>query len=578
MPVLTGELSTPTLTDVQLDGFDGLMVAVTDLPSGLSPGRPGDNRETLVRRLLHWHLQIQQFSKIPVFDTCYVEPVACGDRFYTVVPCQDAQASGTALKWALDSLARFLREQETGEEDPDAHKSAFDDAVANLRRYRVAGVNTFHFLQAASALNLPVQRLTSRVFCFGTGVHSRWLDSSISDRTSGLGAGIALNKYQTATLLRRSGLPAPTHKLVKSAEQSVEAAKTLGYPVVVKPADKEQGNGVAAHLLNEQSVTSAYTRAAKLSANVLVEKHFYGQDYRLTVFHDRVVKIENRRAGGVTGDGRHPIRDLVAQLQQTPRFRKALRDFGKTMVELDQEALELLEEAGLTPDSVPADGEYVCLRRQANISTGGSHVYVPLEEAHPDNRKLAVNATSALRLDMAGVDLIIPDIGRSWLETGAIVCEINAQPQIGKITTPHIYTDILAELMGGNGHVPVHLLVYRNRAPALEQVLEAGRARGCNAVSTVEGVWLQERRVAMGFASGFDAARALLANVDTRAGLCLLSFAEIMQFGLPTHIMESVTLSGFEADNAPAAPDMDSFLKIIEPHSSRPIVYEASIP
>ena len=53
-----------------------------------------------------------------------------------------------------------------------------------------------------------------------------------------------------------------------------------------------------------------------------------------------------------------------------------------------------------------------------------------------------------LDLDLAGVDLIIPDLSRSWTECGALICEINARPEIGRNTTPTIHDRMLDELLG----------------------------------------------------------------------------------------------------------------------------------
>jgi len=49
---------------------------------------------------------------------------------------------------------------------------------------------------------------------------------------------------------------------------------------------------------------------------------------------------------------------------------------------------------------------------------------------HPDNRAMAAAAVAAFDLDIAGIDLRMPDISRSWREVGAGICEVNPQPNL----------------------------------------------------------------------------------------------------------------------------------------------------
>jgi hypothetical protein len=73
-------------------------------------------------------------------------------------------------------------------------------------------------------------------------------------------------------------------------------------------------------------------------------------------------------------------------------------------------------------------------------------------QAHPDNLELALKATAALRLDVAGVDLLLPDIARSYQETGGVICEVNAKPQF---SSGLAHRDILQQLLPHQGRIPV---------------------------------------------------------------------------------------------------------------------------
>jgi cyanophycin synthetase len=64
-----------------------------------------------------------------------------------------------------------------------------------------------------------------------------------------------------------------------------------------------------------------------------------------------------------------------------------------------------------------------------------------------------------LHLDLAGVDILMKDISESWLNTDAYICEVNAQPQLGSLTSKHIYSIILQEYIQNDGKIPIILVL-----------------------------------------------------------------------------------------------------------------------
>ena len=98
-----------------------------------------------------------------------------------------------------------------------------------------------------------------------------------------------------------------------------------------------------------------------------------------------------------------------------------------TLVEVDDEVLHHLAREGRTPETVPEAGQTITLRALPNLSAGGTAIDVT-DDVHPENRDLAVRAVETIGLRLGGVDLLMPDIGRSYREVGGGICEVNGIP------------------------------------------------------------------------------------------------------------------------------------------------------
>lgn len=313
--------------------------------------------------------------------------------------------------------------------------------------------NTMTFLSEAHAMHIPWVHIDQNVYQFGWGRRSRWLDSSFTDETTTISTRLARDKVACARVLRNAGLPVPEHLAVKSAEEAVKAAQTLGMPVVVKPANLDGGNGVWAGLQTDLEVEQAYQDTVKLSSRVLVEKFIEGDDYRIRVHKGRIIGVVIRKPAAVVGDGVHSIQSLIDQINRdrvntSPQDNRLERGFKPIVV--DKEVHHWLQSQGVALADVPKPDHHIRLRGAANVNLGGTTWEVG-QMAHPDNLALAVQAAAALRLDLAGVDLLLPDIARSWKETGGVVCEVNAQPQF---SSGDAHRKVLEQLVQKQGRIP----------------------------------------------------------------------------------------------------------------------------
>lgn len=391
----------------------------------------------------------------------------------------------------------------------DPIKASLKKLVAAYQSAAPTGVNSLRFLQSAHDLGMPWRHVANNVFQVGWGQRSRWLDSTFTDETPVISTVLARDKMACIKVLNDAGLPVPKHHHVRTVEQALEAAKTLGYPVVVKPADLDGGRGVFAGLKTPASVEKAFAAASALSKRILVEQFIEGNDYRLQVFKGEVFWVTHRRPAKVVGDGASTIEALIEQINRERAVPNPDPDptieLGSKPIIVDDEVQDWIADQGLSLKSVPDKGQLVRLRGAANVSSGGTRLPVT-SSAHPDNVALAVKAAAVMRLDVAGIDFLVPDIATSWRDTGGAICEVNAQPQL----SGHLQLELLPKLVRNQGRIPVVALV---GAPATwearESVIDVLAAQG----------------VVVGWASTADACRAL--QTDPAVGAVLWALPQM---------------------------------------------------
>lgn len=403
--------------------------------------------------------------------------------------------------------------------------------------------NPQKLLKAAWEEGIPVVEISGTLIQFGIGRHSAILDSTLTDKTPAMGTQIARDKIMSALAMRRLGLPVPLHALARSEEDAVKHAERFGYPVVVKPVDLDGGVGVMVDLRTADEVRSAYAIVRESSRKVMVERFVRGRDYRMVVFHDRLIWAVERQPGGVTGDGKSSVAALMELANRDPHRGDSPTQPMKWL-KLDDEARLVLSREGLTEDSIPEDGHFVRLRRAANVASGGRPIAV-FDRVHPDNAALAIQAAASLRLDLAGVDLLLPDIAVSWQDSGGVICEVNAQPQLGGVTSSHLYPLVLKELVGGTGTVPVMAVMGGERAELLSIKLAKGFSRG-GAIGRhgVDGVWLDETRLLKGRVPILEAGRFLAAQRSADAIVLGIWDETVLGAGLPLPRVDILALSG----------------------------------
>ncbi|NBR07101.1 MAG: hypothetical protein EBT92_15235 [Planctomycetes bacterium] len=289
------------------------------------------------------------------------------------------------------------------------------------------GPSTYAIWEAALEQKIPVWKLSDcSLLQLGLGNQQQRVWTAETGQTPLLAENIAQDKDWTRQLLETVGVPVPQGRVVVSREDAWVAAQEIGLPVVVKPQFGSQGNGVSINLHSEQQVLDAFDNANAFNCSVVTESFKEGADYRILVIGDRMVAASLREPAQVVGDGVSTIAQLVAVVNKDPR-RAESHAGVLSPIPLDPISLAVLASQGFSLESIPGKGAKVLIRKNANLSTGGTAKDVT-DLVHPQVATLAISAARQLGLDISGVDIITSDISKPLAETNGAVVEVNAGP------------------------------------------------------------------------------------------------------------------------------------------------------
>ncbi|HEX3999731.1 MAG TPA: cyanophycin synthetase [Pirellulales bacterium] len=426
------------------------------------------------------------------------------------------------------------------------HNTPFDVAaeVQTLREVNQKsrlGPSTASIVHAALARGIPARRLNNESLVqLGYGSRQRRILAAETDRTGAIAEAIAQDKELTRTLLRSVGVPVPEGRTVESADDAWSAAEKIGLPVVVKPQYGNQGRGVATNLKTREQVVAAYEAAREESSHIMVEQFAPGEDYRLLVVGDRVVAAARREPAMVFGDGQHSINELIRRVNEDPR-RGDDHATALSKIQLDPVALQVLAAQGFAPESIPPVGSRVLIRRNANLSTGGTAADVT-DLVHPAVAERAVEAARVVGLDIAGVDVVAQDVGRPLEEQWGVIVEVNAAPGLRMHLEPSsgkprpVGEAILGTLFaeGETGRIPIVAVTGVNGKTTTTRFIGhilrgAGRRVG---MTCTEGIFVDSRRIQTGDCSGPQSAQAVLLNPHVDAAVLETARGGILRAGL----------------------------------------------
>ena len=510
-----------------------------------------------VERILLLARAVLQAAGIPVFDAPRVH--ACrqdGQRPASwtatiAVPAIDpvpVRAYEIAFATSFRVAAWMSTRAPTEDGRDDLFARLEREAIVPIRRFASGGKSTLPLLRVAHARGIPFRALAGGIHQLGFGAKGRLIDRSTTARDSAIGRKLALHKPLAAEVLRLAGLPAPSHRVVGTIAEAFSAAHHLGWPVVVKPPDLDRGEGVCVDV-DAAGLAQAFETALRLSGakQVIVERQVEGICHRLFLMSGRLLYAVKRLPIGVRGDGLRSVAALVAAeraaQRRLPPWRRAPH-----LSEIDALARAVLVASGLVETSVPGAGVFVALRRIESTAWGGVDEDVT-GNVDPETLRVACAAADLFGLDVAGIDIVSPDISVPWHRNGAIITEVNFAPLLGggEISRRHItdYLDLLLD--GGDGRIPVEAVIGGEAAwdaALARQASLGGDGAGIFVTSAARTLDGDGREIPMPFRSLHQRCRALLLSRLVHGVLLVVQDDEILDTGLPVERIDALIDDG----------------------------------
>jgi len=462
-------------------------------------------------------------------------------------------------------------------------------ALRETAQRQAIGPSTAAILRAAQRQGIPARRLTddANLFVLGWGAQQKRLQATITGDTGHIAVGIASDKQLTKALLSEAGIPVPQGVTVRTLEQAQSAARQLGGLLTIKPLDGNHGRGVTTRCGTPEEVAVAFQHARTHGRSIIVERYIRGDDYRILVAGEQVVAAALRRPAAVIGDGRATVRALVELENRNPARGEGHSNI-LTRIPLDEHADTVLASQGMTRDSVPAAGQRVALRGNANLSSGGTAEDVT-DRMPADTKALCVRAVRKIGLDVAGIDLVCADISRPLDSRHGAIIEINAAPgirmhQYPSAGKPRDAGAAIIESMFGqqDGRIPVIAVTGTNGKTTTTLMVEhalrrAGIVTGC---TTTEAVTINGAVVRRGDCSGFRSARMVLSAPEVEFAVLETARGGVLKRGLAfdrcdVSVLLNVSEDHLALDGVDTLDDLARVKAVVAQAASRAVVLNA---
>lgn len=403
------------------------------------------------------------------------------------------------------------------------------------------GPSTQAIVKAAERRGIPWSRENEySLVQLGYGKNLHYVRAGMTDRTSSIAGDLAGDKDETKKRLYKFSIPVPDGEIVQTEDEAVAALESLGAPVVVKPLDGRQGEGVSLDLSTAEEVKKAFQIAKEYSKKVLVEELFEGKNYRVLVVDGKMIAASERLPCYVTGDGEHTISQLIEIENRNP-----LRGIGHekplTKIKITPVLTASMKKEGWKLEDVPGNGIRAMLCAGMNLSTGGTARDVT-DEVDESVRAMCERAARIINLDICGIDLVVKDISEPMPKEKGGIIEVNAVPGLRMHThpsqgKPRDVGGAIVEMLYPHGkaaRIPIIAITGTNGKTTVTRMIshilsESGLTVG---TTTTDGIFINGAEIVKGDTTGPISAKTILSDRAVEVAVLETARGGIVRRGL----------------------------------------------
>ncbi len=463
-------------------------------------------------------------------------------------------------RFAAHSAVRIFLDLAEGK-DIEIIKELIAKDVQEMREIREDvrfGPSTGSIVDEAEKRGIPYIRLNDySLIQLGYGVNQQRIQATTTDKTNMIAVDLAGDKDATKKTLGDMGVPVPKGYRIQDEAELDNVIEHIGFPVVIKPLDANHGRGATIGIKTMRGAKNAFAKAKEHSRNVIVEKSLSGKDFRALVVNNKLVAVAERTPAHIIGDGKNTIQELIDKTNSDPR-----RGYGHenvlTQIDVDSQTKRLLKHKKYTLKTVLEKDEKLYLKSTANISTGGTAID-RTDEVHPQNVFLFERIAQIIGLDIAGVDVVAPNISEPLTENGGGIIEVNAAPGfrmhldpsegIGRNVAEYVIDMLFPP--GTPTRIPIFAITGTNGKTTTTRLI-AHILRGTGKTvgfTTTDGTYIQNNKIVSGDNTGPVSAQLVLKDPTVDVAVLETARGGIIRSGLGYDHSDIAVVTNITADH-----------------------------